>query len=410
MDNNIHEAEHFDQFSHFDREKLIWSSRALSPNATLVLLAINSFVGADGLCFPKQSTLANMTKMTRASVNRILRDLSSPDRNFIKKTPRFRADGGQSSSSYQVLWRNIEAANKQEDPPTGSANLRSDSSSTQGGIFVPSNDRGCNTELQGGVTQSYRGCNTELQGGVTQSYTSNYPVINCPIEEEYKSLSAEPDNICSFQSSSINDEGSLPVEAPPQDPTGQDGGLLKEDLFRRAGSRSSKKRQESSDATYRSLADPDGFNSFWQWYRLIICAIGGASPGSKVQAARAWAELEANDFRGKGRQGFRLGCAKYLVEAQRTKGVGTKHACRYLVGNVGDTPLWEQLIEDQAMGVNGADFLAGISPHGEAPAVGVEYEIVEGPIDILLRQKREERSRITTVGELREAIADVGNP
>lgn len=87
---------------HFDREKLIYDSDLL-PRERHILLAINSFVGADGQCFPKQSTIAEMTGYRREAVNRVVKDLEAQGLISIKH--QYRPKGrGQTSNRYFVNW------------------------------------------------------------------------------------------------------------------------------------------------------------------------------------------------------------------------------------------------------------------------------------------------------------------
>jgi hypothetical protein len=94
----------------FERDDLIWST-PFKPNEKLVLHALNSFVGADGRCFPKQQRLAEMTGFNRSTVNRILQRLE--EQGAIAIEWRHREDGSQTSNNYYVDWDVIEILKNQ---------------------------------------------------------------------------------------------------------------------------------------------------------------------------------------------------------------------------------------------------------------------------------------------------------
>ncbi len=182
------------QLRHFDREKLIYDSD-LKPGERHILLAVNSFVGADGECFPKQSTLADMTGYRREAVNRILKGLEAQGVISIKH--QFRSKGrGQTSNRYSVNWPELANRNRE-------------------------------TVKSRGVTIDHTyGCDAGSQPGVTIDHT-----INCPIElsnqrtdQEYR----EADSAKSAPTAEIENsgsigkerggEGSLPPDPLPEQP------------------------------------------------------------------------------------------------------------------------------------------------------------------------------------------------
>jgi len=129
---------------HFDREKLIYDSD-LEPRERHILLAVNSFVGADGQCFPKQATIAEMTGYRRDAVNKALKGLER--QNIITIKHQFRPKGqGQTSNRYFVQWD--ELANR--DRKT--------------------------IENRGVLSEHTHGCDVGAHRGVATEHTINYPI------------------------------------------------------------------------------------------------------------------------------------------------------------------------------------------------------------------------------------------
>jgi len=103
---------------------------------------------------------------------------------------------------------------------------------------------------------------------------------------------------------------------------------------------SSKRSRETAEQVYASLADRSGFDAFWVWYKKQICTIAGSNEGDKSKAAVAWRDLEQDNFRGVGREGFRLACKIYKDKAIASKGIGVPHAERFLSGGELKEPRW----------------------------------------------------------------------
>jgi hypothetical protein len=104
--------------------------------------------------------------------------------------------------------------------------------------------------------------------------------------------------------------------------------------------RGTKRGRESAQQVYESLMDRSGFESFWVWYKKQICAIAGSSEGDKSKAGLAWRDLEQDNFRGIGRDGFRQACKTYKDRAIAAKGIGIPHAERFLSGGELREPRW----------------------------------------------------------------------
>lgn len=65
------------------------------------LCMIGTYLGEDQSAFPSQSTLAEDLGVTREAVNKAIKVLR--EKGYIKATNRYRGDGGQTSSLYQVV-------------------------------------------------------------------------------------------------------------------------------------------------------------------------------------------------------------------------------------------------------------------------------------------------------------------
>ena len=97
-------------YRHFDRTSLIWDS-TLPTSEKFVLLAINSFASADGNgIFPKQQSLAEMTSMSRRTVNRVIGNLEGKYRILtqIHNYKDAAHGGGRRNSTYIVHWEVLE--------------------------------------------------------------------------------------------------------------------------------------------------------------------------------------------------------------------------------------------------------------------------------------------------------------
>lgn len=76
-------------------------SSGLPHRAITVYMYLKSRANADGICWPSVRTMAQDLSLSRATVQRALRDLERAGR--IRKTSRYRENGGSSSNSYRVL-------------------------------------------------------------------------------------------------------------------------------------------------------------------------------------------------------------------------------------------------------------------------------------------------------------------
>jgi DNA-binding transcriptional ArsR family regulator len=75
--------------------------KSLSEIQFRCLCVIGTYLGEDQSAFPSQSTLAEDLGVTRETVNRAIKVLV--EKGYVVSAPRFREDGGQTSSMYRVI-------------------------------------------------------------------------------------------------------------------------------------------------------------------------------------------------------------------------------------------------------------------------------------------------------------------
>ena len=86
-------------FTHFDRERMVWES-ALPANEKLLLLALNSFVDANGECWPGQELLARMCGFTDRTIRNLC--LSLEAKRIIQRSHRQDKQGFRSSDKFKI--------------------------------------------------------------------------------------------------------------------------------------------------------------------------------------------------------------------------------------------------------------------------------------------------------------------
>jgi len=103
---------------HFDRESMIWGAD-IPANEKLFLLALNSFVDANGECYPGLELLARMTGFTERTC-RTIRDRLK-DKGIITTGRRYNSQGFRSSDRYRIDFDSIKSL--PERISTGNLNL-----------------------------------------------------------------------------------------------------------------------------------------------------------------------------------------------------------------------------------------------------------------------------------------------
>ena len=85
--------------NHYQREQMIWQAE-LPGNEKLLLLALNSFVDANGQCFPGQERLAAMTGFSDRTVRNLCKALEQ--KTIIQRRHRQNKGGQRTSDLYEV--------------------------------------------------------------------------------------------------------------------------------------------------------------------------------------------------------------------------------------------------------------------------------------------------------------------
>ena len=82
-------------------ENIILEDQALGPVDILVYLALAKHSDGEGTCWPSMATLGKVARCSRETVARSLKHLEA--RGYLKRTARFRPDGGVTSNVYQLM-------------------------------------------------------------------------------------------------------------------------------------------------------------------------------------------------------------------------------------------------------------------------------------------------------------------
>ena len=88
------------QMRHYQRTSVIWRAD-LSSTEILLMLALNEYVDSAGRCWPAQSTLAKMTKLSERTVRDHIARLT--DRGLIVREKQPKRGGGW-HYKYRILW------------------------------------------------------------------------------------------------------------------------------------------------------------------------------------------------------------------------------------------------------------------------------------------------------------------
>jgi len=82
-------------------ENFILEDQALGPVDILVYLAVAKHADGEGTCWPSMATIAKLARCARETVARSLKHLEA--QGYLKRTARFRPDGGVTSNVYQLM-------------------------------------------------------------------------------------------------------------------------------------------------------------------------------------------------------------------------------------------------------------------------------------------------------------------
>ena len=173
----------------FQRESMIWQS-ILTANEKLLLLCLNSFLGADGRCFPSIATMSRMTGFSRSTTNRTLAMLE--EQAIIKSKQRYRDDGSQTASDRFLDFDAIPIAKPDPDPTKKQAE------------GVCQDDRGVCQDDTGGCHSDRGGVSDWEGGGVSLTHLElsrrtiqkNYPDLSPPtprLEKKVKASKLDPE-------------------------------------------------------------------------------------------------------------------------------------------------------------------------------------------------------------------------
>ena len=82
-------------------ENIVLEDQALGPVDILVYLALAKHSDGEGTCWPSLSTIAKLARVHRSSVAQAIKRLEA--RGYLRRTARFRPDGGVTSNAYQLI-------------------------------------------------------------------------------------------------------------------------------------------------------------------------------------------------------------------------------------------------------------------------------------------------------------------
>jgi len=82
-------------------ENIVLEDQALGPVDILVYLAVAKYADGEGTCWPSMATLAKLARCARGTVAKSIARLEA--HGYLRRTPRFRPDGGVTSNAYQLM-------------------------------------------------------------------------------------------------------------------------------------------------------------------------------------------------------------------------------------------------------------------------------------------------------------------
>ncbi len=87
----------------------------LGPVDILVYLALAKHADGEGTCWPSMATIAKVARVCRTKAFQAIKHLEA--RGYLRRTPRFRPDGGVTSNAYQLMPLVAQKYLAQEDTP-----------------------------------------------------------------------------------------------------------------------------------------------------------------------------------------------------------------------------------------------------------------------------------------------------
>jgi DNA-binding Lrp family transcriptional regulator len=348
--------------THFDREKLIWDS-PYEPFAKLLLLSLNSFVNGDGECWPSIETLGKMTGMSRNSVIRKVKELSSD--KVVKGVEQFNAAGRQKSNKYQI---DFEALGRvpQRDPKRG----------------VPQRDGGgCHRETLEGATERPSEGATERPDLSIEDLS----IRSVQREEENFALSVPPENL--FSEPSETEQAAPVIAEVVSNPSYEAVSVKATPLSRPTQTEKKDVPGRSGEAHVAGLAkirpvdtltnqfgcksssDPQ-YIEFKGIYQRFVSMVGG-NFGVHAKAQQAWTEVEPEiDV------DFWDGLEAYVAQKQRQfakegKAIGVKGAANWLLDREWQTALAVEAMHEAAQS-RGIDLQNPKSVKAAAKQAGVK--------------------------------------
>ena len=82
-------------------ENIVLEDQALGPVDILVYLALAKHADGEGTCWPSMATIAKVARVCRTKAFQAIKHLEA--RGYLRRTPRFRPDGGVTSNAYQLM-------------------------------------------------------------------------------------------------------------------------------------------------------------------------------------------------------------------------------------------------------------------------------------------------------------------
>jgi Helix-turn-helix domain len=287
---------------HYEREKLIWDS-SYEPFTKLLLLALNSFVDANGECWPSIETLMTMTAMSRNSVIRKVKLLA--EHGVIINAERFDSNGRQTSNKYRLEFEKLGRV-PQRDP--GGATERP----WEGATVAP------DLSIEELFIEPIQ---KEQENVILNSQNHDRA-----FSENSNILEIEPE----ISGSGNRANSSTPLKQPEID-----------------GKIEIQARSQKSSAVAlagRETANPERFDAWWKPYRKM-CLIVGAAPGNRSEAWKEWQKnrqtYEASHFEECDRM-YREWCGSQMM--RNGKVIGVAHGCRYLRSD-----LWQDAFDRAAL-------------------------------------------------------------